>query len=218
MTMTHDIPILYEDDHMVIIDKPSGLPVHAGPKGGDNIENMIQSWYSKAKRPPYLAHRLDRDTSGCLVLGKTKPALRKLNHVFAHRRAQKTYHAIVSGILEQNELTIQAKLAKRSDDPRSWWMEVNEETGQVAVTHVKKCDVINDRYTLVECTPKTGRTHQLRVHLAHIGHPILGDMIYRTKEEGGLMLHASSLSLPFDDDMINVISPIPKRFEEVSKR
>ncbi len=212
--MTFKVEILYEDYDMVIINKPSGLPVHSGPKGGDNVEDIIQALYKDAKRPPHLAHRLDRDTSGCLVFGKTKQALRRLNHLFASKRITKTYLAITKGIPSKDEMSIDAPLAKRSDDPRSWWMEVNQEMGQSALTQIKILDKKND-YALIECHPKTGRTHQIRVHLDYIGTPILGDTIYGDKNEVcGLMLHAQRLVIPYKDNkLIDVEAKPSVRFD-----
>ncbi len=207
MTFTPDI--LYEDYDMVIINKPAGLPVHSGPKGGDNIEDLVQALYKDAKRPPHLAHRLDRDTSGCLIFGKTKQSLRRLNHLFASKKITKSYLAISKGIPPQSTMNIDVPLAKINDDPRSWWMEVNKEKGQHALTQITILNH-NDEYALVECQPKTGRTHQIRVHLAHIGTPILGDTIYGDKgDDRGLMLHAYRLTIPYKPDKeISVIAPL----------
>lgn len=213
-----EIDTLYEDPHMLVVNKPVGIPVHAGPKGGPNIESLIAARYDPRRRTPSLAHRLDRDTSGCLVLGKTKPALRRLHHLFASRQAKKTYWAIAQGIPVDRTGVIDAPLAKRSDDPRSWWMEVRAD-GLEAVT---RYDVLatGDHVALLALYPQTGRTHQIRVHLAHIGCPVLGDTLYGQEGEGqGLMLHARALYLPFDKEVeVDVAAPPPVAFATALKR
>lgn len=210
--------ILFEDYDMVIINKPSGIPVHSGPKGGDNVEDIIQALYQDSKRPPHLAHRLDRDTSGCLIFGKTKQALRRLNHLFASKQVEKTYLAITHNAPPSDDMMIDAKLAKRSHDPRSWWMEVNEESGQHAQTKINVLNK-NDQYALIECHPKTGRTHQIRVHLTHIGCPIVGDTIYGDKDEScGLMLHAQKLVIPYKQDKVIIVeADAPRHFQAMLK-
>lgn len=211
------IDTLYEDPYMLVVNKPAGIPVHAGPKGGPNVEDLIAARFDPRRRTPSLAHRLDRDTSGCLVLGKTKPALARLHHLFASRQAKKTYWAITDGVPAQREGVIDAKLAKRSHDPRSWWMEVRDD-GQDAVTEYTILTNVDGR-ALLALHPQTGRTHQIRVHLAHIGCPVLGDPLYGKEGETGLMLHARSLFLPFDKEtQVDVFAPLPPVFADALKR
>lgn len=212
--MTLPFAILYESPDVLVVNKPSGVPVHAGPKGGPNIEEMAASLYDPRKRAPQLAHRLDRDTSGCLALGKTKPGLRRLNHLFASRQSEKTYWAIVQGVPAEKTGRIEANLAKRTDVKSSWWMEINE-SGVEAVTDYAVLKSANGR-ALVECRPLTGRTHQIRVHLAHIGAPLLGDTVYGDKnQERRFFLHARRLVLPYDaDNRIDVTAEPPEGFQE----
>lgn len=213
-----DIDILHEDQSLLIVNKPAGIPVHAGPKGGPNMEQAVAALYDPRKRAPSLAHRLDRDTSGCLVFGKTVPALRRMQHIFETRQVTKTYWAITQGVPAEDEGQIDAPLAKKANDPRSWWMEVRAD-GQTAQTNYKVLARTPDR-ALVECQPLTGRTHQIRVHLAHIGCPIVGDPIYGPK--GGvyspLLLHARAITLPFEGKTpIHVEAAPPAVFQDAMK-
>lgn len=215
-----NIDILYQDAHLLIVNKPAGIPVHAGPKGGPNMEQMVASLFDPRKRAPSLAHRLDRDTSGCLVFGKTVPALRRMQHVFETKQVTKTYWAITGKAPEEADGLIDAPLAKRADDPRSWWMEVNPAKGQSAQTRYTMLRISEDGRALIECSPLTGRTHQIRVHLAHIGCPIIGDPVYGVK--GGayspLLLHARSITIPFEGKTsIHVEAAPPAVFQEAAK-
>lgn len=217
--MSLPFAILYESSDVLVVDKPAGLPVHAGPKGGANIEDMVASLYDPRRRRPSLAHRLDRDTSGCLAFGKTKPALRRLHHLFASRQAEKTYWAITQGVPQAEEGLIDAKLIKRVDDPKSWWMAIDAHRGQEAMTAYKVL-CRSATHALIECKPLTGRTHQIRVHLAHNGAPLLGDIVYGDKaQNGGFFLHARSLILPFDKDTtIRAEAPLPEGFQQTLER
>ncbi len=210
--MHTDIPVLFENAELLVVNKPAGLPVHAGPKGGDTVEGLVQARFDPRRRLPHLAHRLDRDTSGCLVFGKTQPALRRLHHIFASRQVKKTYWAITQGLPQAAKGVIDAPLAKRADNPSSWWMEVSEK-GQEAKTGYRVLSS-HEGKALIECEPKTGRTHQIRVHLAHIGCPIIGDPVYG-KGEGPLLLHAASILLPFDGKTpLYIEAPTPPSFQE----
>lgn len=208
--------ILYRDGLMLVIDKPAGLPVHAGPSsqktgGGDNLENYFDALRFGLPRPPALAHRLDRDTSGCLVLGRHPKALRKLGRLFSEGRVDKTYWAICKGVPEKLSGTINAPLAKRPRG-KGWTMEVaqedEQEDGQAAAT-TYRVTARKDGLSFIEAKPKTGRTHQIRVHLDHIGAPILGDPQYGdlSPEEraGPMMLHARRIIIPISKNKAPVV-------------
>lgn len=190
--------LLYRDGLMLVIDKPAGLPVHAGPKGGPNLTAALDALSFGLPRPPALAHRLDRDTSGCLVLGRHRDATAKLGRLFAQNRVEKTYLAVLVGTLPEPEGRIDAALARRSPDPRSWWMKVSPD-GQPASTGWRVLAHANG-LTVAALSPQTGRTHQLRVHMAHLGCPIVGDAIYGDERARAasprLHLHAWRIVVP----------------------
>ncbi len=194
------------------MDKPAGLPVHAGSGGGPNLEDYLDGLRFGLPRPPALAHRLDRDTSGCLVLGRHRKALSRLGRLFAQGRIAKTYWAVVRGTPPEAAGRIDLPLAKITNDRRSWRMQV-EEGGRAAITDYRVLGSSGD-VTWLELRPRTGRTHQLRVHLAAIGCPIVGDTVYGRPEEDGLVplhLHARALRIPLyaTRDPIEVEAPPP---------
>ena len=187
--------MLHRDPDVIVLDKPAGLPVHAGPKGGAHLEAMLDALRFERREPPGLAHRLDRDTSGCLVLGRHKAALRQLGRLFERGAIEKTYWAVVRGVPIADQGTIAARLRKRSQ-VRGWWMEVHDE-GQEAVTDWRVLGR-GDGLAWIECRPRTGRTHQIRVHLAHLGLPILGDPVYGPKDARRAPMHLHAQSVAFD--------------------
>ena len=130
--------LLYRDGLMLIIDKPAGLPVHAGPGGGENLEALFDALRFGLPRPPALAHRLDRDTSGCLVLGRHPKALRRLARLFSEGRVEKTYWAVVEGAPSRPSGTIDLPLAKHSTKKGGWRMLVDAQAGKPAVTTDRK--------------------------------------------------------------------------------
>ena len=167
--------ILYRDALVLIIDKPAGVPVHAGPGGGVNLEHYFEALRFGLPQLPGLGHRLDRDTSGCLVLGRHRKALSRLGRLFAGGQVEKVYWAVVRGAPPQPAGRIELALKKRSEQ-RGWWMQADPE-GQAAVTDYRVLGQA-DGLTWLECRPRTGRTHQIRVHCAELGCPVLGDPIY----------------------------------------
>jgi len=191
--------VLYRDGLILIIDKPAGLPVHAGPKGGANLEALFAGLRFGLPRPPALAHRLDRDTSGCLVLGRHKKALARLGRLFAQGLVEKTYWAVVEGAPPAPAGRIALPLRKRTPE-RGWHMTVDE-GGQPALTDYRVLGTAPGLAWL-ELKPRTGRTHQIRVHLAALGCPVLGDPTYGSAGGGKattalpLHLHARALSIP----------------------
>ncbi len=171
--------LLYRDGLMLIIDKPAGYAVHKGPKGGESLEDHFGALRFGLPRSPALAHRLDRDTSGCLVLGRHRKALATLGKLFKDGKVGKTYWAVVEGGPAADEGRIDLPLGKR-DDSRGWWMKVDPD-GAPSVTTWKVMGRADDNgkpITWLALEPLTGRTHQLRVHCAAMNWPIVGDSIY----------------------------------------
>lgn len=207
--------LLYRDALVLVIDKPAGLPVHPGPKGGETLTDHLDALRFGLPRRPEAAHRLDRDTSGCLALGRHAKALARLNKLFAASgTVGKTYWAIVEGGPAEDEGRIDLPLARRSDDPRSWWMKTDP-AGGPSLTTWRVLGRSPDRsLAWLALSPVTGRTHQLRVHCAAMGWPILGDTIYGTAPRTGgpgLQLHARALTLPLypKKPAITVEAPAP---------
>ena len=171
--------LLYRDGLMLVLDKPAGVAVHRGPKGGSSLEDDFAALRFGLPRNPALAHRLDRETAGCLILGRHHKALETLGLLFKQGKIGKTYWAIVAGAPEGEEGAIDLPLG-RLDDKRGWWMKVDP-NGQKALTlwQVKGRGIWRGApIAWLELKPQTGRTHQLRVHCAAVGWPILGDAIY----------------------------------------
>lgn len=187
--------LLLRDDAMVL-DKPAGLPVHRGPRGGASIEDWLEALRMGKRHLPQPAHRLDTDTAGCLVLGRTKPALAALGRIFAEGTARKTYWAVVRGGPATDAGMIDAPLRKTSSAARGWRMEVAAD-GQAALTRWRVLGR-GAGTTWLELTPQTGRTHQLRAHCAAAGFAILGDPVYGAAEAGGLQLLARAIEVPLD--------------------
>lgn len=193
--------LLHRDGLMLIIDKPAGAPVHRGPKGGPSVEDDFDQLRFGLPRPPALAHRLDKDTSGCLVLGRHRKALERLGKLFKSGRIEKTYWAVVEGSPEGDEGEIDLALG-RLDATRGWWMRPDP-LGLPARTSWRVLGRSGDaRLSFVEFKPHTGRTHQIRVHAQSMGWPILGDPIYgsgRREESPPLHLHARAIVIPMQD-------------------
>jgi tRNA pseudouridine32 synthase/23S rRNA pseudouridine746 synthase len=256
--------VLYRDGLMLVVDKPAGLPVHRGPKGGASFEDYFDILRFGLPRPPALAHRLDKDTSGCLVLGRHRKALAHLGLLFKHGKVGKTYWAVVEGGPDAGEGTIELPLG-RLDKARGWWMKPDLK-GLPSVTTWKVlgrgtslaganpgCDCPppappaqpiptrgqggaatrselgqppsptsgreEARLTWLALTPVTGRTHQLRVHCAASGWPIVGDNIYGTAPRAGgppQQLHAREVVVPISKNKppVRVAAPVPAHMRE----
>jgi tRNA pseudouridine32 synthase/23S rRNA pseudouridine746 synthase/23S rRNA pseudouridine1911/1915/1917 synthase len=202
--------LLYRDGLMLIIDKPAGLPVHAGPRGGANLEQFLDSLRFGLPKPPALAHRLDRDTSGCLVLGRQRKGLARLGRLFAEGKVEKTYWAVVTGAPPEREGRVSAPLRKL-ERKFGWKMEIDPE-GQPAVTDYVVRGT-GDGLAWLELAPHTGRTHQIRVHCAALGCPVLGDPVYG--RSGGaakpMHLHARRIVVPLYPARppIVAVAPVP---------
>jgi len=214
--------LLYRDALMLIIDKPAGMAVHRGPKGGPSLEDFFDIYRFGLPRQPALAHRLDRDTSGCLVLGRHRKALADLGTLFRNGRVGKTYWAMVEGGPEAASGLIELALG-RKDETRGWWMEPDPE-GQPAATDWRVMGRAAN-LTWLELAPRTGRTHQLRVHCAAMGWPIVGDAVYGTAPRPGmsgaseappLQLHAREIVVPLyrKREPIRACAPVPPHMRE----
>jgi len=190
--------LLYRDGLILVIDKPAGLPVHAGPGGGPNLEQCFDGLRFGLREPPALAHRLDRDTSGCLVLGRHRKALSKLGKLFQAGLIDKTYWAVVVGSPPAGEGRVEAPLLKTTRRDGGWRMVVDP-TGQPAATQYRVLGA-GDGLTWLELKPETGRTHQVRVHCAELGCAILGEPMYgdltAAQRKAPLHLHARAVVIP----------------------
>ena len=249
--------LLYRDALMLVIDKPAGFAVHRGPKGGASLEDYFDALRFGLPRPPALAHRLDRDTSGCLVLGRHRKALARLGRLFKSGSIRKTYWAVVEGAPEADEGLVALPLGRR-DATRGWWMKHDPQNGQPAVTKWRvlgHCSAapgdcpaahgpgIAPSAARVDAKPRlaiplsskvsskagatmswlaleplTGRTHQLRVHCAEMGWPIMGDAIYGTASRagGGLSLLAREIVVPLYKNRppVRVVAPVPQHMQK----
>jgi tRNA pseudouridine32 synthase/23S rRNA pseudouridine746 synthase len=196
------IPHLFEDSRVVVLDKPAGLPVHAGPRGGPSVEDYFPT-LSRRKDGPWLAHRLDTDTAGCLVVALRRAVLIAAQAAFAEGRAEKTYWAIVGGVPASSGGRIDAPLLKQNTT--SGWRMMTDARGQRAVTDWTVLGAA-DGIAWLALHPRTGRTHQVRAHCASIGHPIIGDAVYGAGG-GPLQLLARAIALPLDPPVAATAPP-----------
>ena len=203
--------MLFIDGEAIVIDKPAGLPVDPPKRGGPSIAARLDELRCGFKRLPTVMHRLDQDTSGCLLLARSPKARAILQKAFETRQVGKYYLAVVDGVVEQDEGTIDLALGKTSSEKAGWRM-VAEAKGDKATTHWRKI-AVRDGRTLVEFRPVTGRTHQIRVHAREaFGRGIVGDRVYGVPG-GQMLLHASRLVVPREKkSSIDVSSPLPDYF------
>ncbi|WP_230292053.1 RluA family pseudouridine synthase [Croceicoccus sp. Ery5] len=208
-----DIEILFEDGEALVIDKPAGLPIERPRAGGPSLDDHLAVLRLGFQRDPAPVHRIDTDTSGCLLLARNPKALKRFAAAFEARAVTKHYIGLVAGELAEDEGTIALSLSKISSAEKGWRM-IAAKKGKPSVTHWKKLGVKNG-VTAVAFAPETGRTHQIRIHaLAGLGFPLLGDPVYGTgKGAGRTMLHAAELVVQREGkDSISAVAPLPADF------
>ncbi len=205
--------ILFIDSQAIVIDKPAGLPVDLPRRGGDAIMSRLDELKCGFKRPPTPMHRLDMDTSGCLLLARTPKARAAFQKLFETRRVEKYYLAVVGGEIAGEQGVIEVPLAKKSSAEAGWKM-VGDAHGLASKTSWRRI-FVRDGSTLVEFRPVTGRTHQIRAHAREaFGPGIVGDRVYGIPG-GPMLLHASRLVVPRDGKpTIDVTAPLPDYFGE----
>jgi tRNA pseudouridine32 synthase/23S rRNA pseudouridine746 synthase/23S rRNA pseudouridine1911/1915/1917 synthase len=202
--------ILYRDGLVLVLDKPAGIAVHPGPARGPHLEHWFPLLRFGFPNPPALAHRLDRDTSGCLVLGRHPKALRRLGRLFSEGKVEKTYWAVVIGIPKEPDGRIETGLVKTARG--TGWRMLVDPAGQRAVTDYRVLASGGGRSWL-ELKPRTGRTHQIRVHCATLGCPVVGDPVYGDPNETrAMLLHARAIALPLypAKPPVAVTAPVPE--------
>ena len=224
-----DIPIeiVYEDNDIIVVNKPKGLVVH--PANGNEDGTLVNAIMAICKDSlsgiggeirPGIVHRLDKDTSGLLIVAKNDKAHVNMSEQIKNHEVKKTYIALVRGVVKENEATIDMPIGRSTSDRKK--MAVIK-TGRNAVTHIKVLKRYN-KYTLLQVNIETGRTHQIRVHLSHIGYPIVGDYTYSNgKNEFGVVgqcLHAKCLEFkhPITGAEMKLEAPLPKYFEEIIQK
>ncbi len=208
--------VLYKDADIIVINKPPGLAVQGGSGITRSVDGMLDALRFDAKDRPRLVHRLDRDTSGVLVLARSARVAGRLMNAFSGKSIQKTYWALVQGVPIPSEGTIDLALAKQEEGEIEK-VAIDEKNGKRAVTHYRVLEALSRTLAWMELTPVTGRTHQLRVHMASIGHAIIADGKYGGKEvfvsglPNKLHLHARRIVVP---GVLDVTAPLPKHMQE----
>ena len=213
--------LLHEDDKVIVLNKPPGIAVQGGSGINRHIDQMLEAWTSPKGEKPRLVHRLDRDTSGVLVIARTRGAAQKLTAAFRERDTKKTYWSLVMGVPKKREDKISTWLVKEQtpDGDRMRIAKHGEDGADHAVSFYRIIEQAAQNFSWLEMEPYTGRTHQLRVHAAHIGHPIIGDPKYFEAEfnwafPGGvqnkLHLHARRIDIPHPSGgRLRVTAPMP---------
>ena len=214
--------LLYEDPKVFVFNKPAGLAVQGGSGLNRHVDQMLEAWRSRKGEKPRLVHRLDRETSGVLVVARTRGAAQALTAAFRHRDTEKTYWALVKGVPPQREGRISTWLVKdhTPDGDRMRVCKHGEPDSDHAISHYRIIEQAGRNLSWLEMQPYTGRTHQLRVHAAHIGCPIIGDPKYFEADQnwefpGGIQkrlhLHARRISIPHPDGRgrLVVTAPLP---------
>ena len=211
-----ELPILYEDDDVIVVNKPSGLLTHA--KGGLSTEPTVaeiirpKTSFAADTDRPGIVHRLDRDTSGVLIIAKTAEAATHLQRQFAQRTAKKTYLAVTDGVPKLAAAKIDLPIGRNPSAPSTFRVDPNGKPAQTTYRVLTSTDT----QTLIELNPTTGRTHQLRVHMAHLNTPILGDRVYGKPNASRLMLHAHKLEITLPSGGRKIFeAAIPEEFKDI---
>ena len=221
------IEIIYEDSDIIVVNKPKGMVVH--PANGNPDGTLVNAIMAICKDSlsgiggeirPGIVHRIDKDTSGLLIVAKNDNAHVKMSEQIKNHEVKKTYIALVRGVVKENQATIDMPIGRSNSDRKK--MAVTK-TGKNAVTHIKVLKRY-DKYTLLEVNIETGRTHQIRVHLSYIGYPIIGDCVYSNgKNEFGVVgqcLHAKCLEFkhPITGKSMKLEAELPEYFQEILKK
>ncbi len=212
-----DIPIIYEDDDCIVLNKPLGLLTHS--KGAYNPEATVATFIAPKLKDMSgdragIVHRLDRATSGVIICAKTPEALSWLQKQFSTRKTKKTYAAVIKGEIEPDKAIIDMPIERDPEHPKQFRVGNNGKTAQTAYTVLKT----NHAYSLLELKPVTGRTHQLRVHLLQLKHPIVGDALYGGAPHKRLLLHAQDLEITLPNRERKTFSaPLPTEFNDIVK-
>lgn len=210
-----DIPVLYEDDNVIVINKPAGVLTHA--KGGIASEYTVADFfkdktaYGTLTNRPGIVHRLDRGTSGVLIGAKNEKTAKLLQKQFSDRKVKKEYQAIVKGTPDPAEARLELPIERNPAKPSTFRVGAN---GKTATTNYQTIKTVGNQ-SLVQLSPETGRTHQLRVHMAYIKHPIVGDKAYGGPTASRMFLHAQSLEITIPEGQRRAFhAPLPESFEE----
>ena len=221
------VPVIYEDNDIIVVNKPKGMVVH--PANGNPDGTLVNAILAMCKNSlsgiggeirPGIVHRLDKDTSGLLIVAKNDTAHIKMSKQIQDRKVTKKYIALVKGVIAENEATIDLPIARSTKDRKKMGVDPN---GKNAITHFKVLKRY-DKYTLLELKIDTGRTHQIRVHMSYIGHPVVGDSVYSNGKNEfdieGQMLHARYLEFkhPITGEELKLEGPIPEYFESILKK
>ena len=214
------LDIVYEDEYLMIINKPSGLVVHPAPGHyDDTLVNGLLFYLNKDKTKnvrPGIVHRLDKDTSGLMVVAKDEKTMELLSEMISKKEVERKYLAIVDGVIKENTATIDAPIGR---DPSNRQKMAINPTGKNAITHIKVIERFKNN-TFIECLLDTGRTHQIRVHLSYINHRVTNDPVYGEGNEFGQMLHSYSIKFihPITKKELYFEQAPPKEFiEELNK-
>jgi 23S rRNA pseudouridine1911/1915/1917 synthase len=209
-----DLPILFQNDDIVVINKPAGVISHARGRywNEPSVASFVRQLTGQEGERAGIVHRLDRATSGVMICAKTTAVMQHLQAQFAARTVQKTYTAVVEGVMDPAEAVIDMPIERNPKAPSTFRVGANGKAAQTEY-HVEKS---SEHYAQLRLLPKTGRTHQLRVHLKYRGHPIIGDVLYGGKEARRLFLHASALELELPDGLRQRFeAPLPPEFTEL---
>ncbi|WP_035378196.1 RluA family pseudouridine synthase [Fervidicella metallireducens] len=222
-----DIEILYEDDYLAVVNKPQGMVVH--PAAGNYTGTLVNALLAKCKTlssingviRPGIVHRIDKDTSGVLVIAKNDIAHRSLAEQIKEHSVKRIYIALTEGVIKKDAGTIETLIGRHPIERKK--MAVLQKNGRHAITHFRVLERFKEN-TLIEARLETGRTHQIRVHMSYLGHPLVGDPVYGHKRQkiklSGQALHAKTLGFihPYSGEYMEFSSQLPEYFEELIKK